>query len=294
MILRSKALKTIIALFLFYSPLIFAILTPNNAEPQKAPSILTISPQIALPIGIKIWFNECGGHVEGLTTWNEGENFASLGIGHFLWHPYLNHRATFGSGFPNLVRYIKKKGGKIPTWLHENLYCPWNSRQEFLQAQNSPRMTELRTFLQQTIPIQAEYMVKHLQEILPDLLESTPPKDRTIIYHNFSTLARTPAGIYALVDFLNFKGAGISNAPHNYERGSGLLHVLKGMSFAPRGSTPLQAYVWSAKHALIRRVEQASPSAHHERWLAGWFNRLNTYLEGDYPTAKQYALDYIS
>lgn len=294
MISSAKALKSFIVLFLFYSPLIFAKPTPNGVKNQETPSILAISSQIALPIGIKIWFNECAGHVEGLTTWNEGESFASLGIGHFLWHPYLNqNRASFNSGFPRLIRYIEKRGGKIPTWLHENLYCPWNSRQEFLQAQNSPRMTELRTFLQQTIPLQAEYMVKHLQEILPDLLESTPQKDRALIYHNFSTLARTPAGIYALVDFLNFKGAGISKAPRNYERGSGLLHVLKGMSLAPGGSTPLQAYVWSAKHALIRRVEQAPSSEYRERWLAGWFNRLNTYLEGDYPTAKQYALDYV-
>ncbi|MEI8054410.1 MAG: hypothetical protein WCH10_00185 [bacterium] len=273
MITSSKPLKAIIVLFLLYSSLVF------GAYPQ----ILTISPQIALPIGVKIWFNESGGSIKGLTEWNEGESFASLGIGHFLWHPYSNQsRASFDSGFPRLIRYIEKKGAQIPTWLHGNLYCPWNNRQEFLRAQNSPRMIQLRLFLQQTIPLQAEYMVKQLEETLPDLLASAPQEDRAFIYQNFHTLARTPAGIYALVDFLNFKGAGISDSKRNYEHGSGLLHVLKEMRYAPRGSTPLQAYVWSAKHALIRRVEQAPPSAHHERWLSGWFNRLNTYLEGDY------------
>jgi hypothetical protein len=38
-------------------------------------------------IGRKVWQNECGGTVAGLTSWNAGENFASLGIGHFIWYP---------------------------------------------------------------------------------------------------------------------------------------------------------------------------------------------------------------
>ena len=218
-----------------------------------------------------------------MTAWNDGEDFASLGIGHFIWHPKANKkRASASSGFPRLVRYVEKRGGyNVPTWVRGALYCPWNNRQEFLRAQNSPKMQELRLFLQQTIPLQAECMVKHLEEILPNLLASAPSKDRPFIYNRFYTLARTPAGIYALVDYLNFKGPGISNSRRNYERGSGLLHVLKGMKSAPTGLTPLQAYVWSAKHALIRRVEQSPPSLYSERWLNGWFNRVNTYLEGD-------------
>ena len=27
-----------------------------------------------------------GGTISGLTSWNVGENFASLGIGHFIWY----------------------------------------------------------------------------------------------------------------------------------------------------------------------------------------------------------------
>jgi hypothetical protein len=279
MIPNAHLFKIIMALFLIYSQLAFGF----NNDNQNDPLILTISPQIALPIGVKIWFNESGGSLIGLTAWNDGEDFASLGIGHFVWQPYANrNRASVNSGFPKLIRYIEKRGGNVPSWLRGNLYCPWNNREEFLRDRYSPRMIELRNFLQQTIPVQAECMVKHLEEILPDLLASTPPEDRNFIYQKFHALARTPSGIYALVDYLNFKGPGVSNSRRNYEHGSGLLHVLKGMKFAPRGSTTLQAYVWSAKNALIRKVEQASATAHHERWLSGWFNRVNTYLEGDY------------
>ena len=38
-------------------------------------------------LGEKIWKNECGGTVEGLTHWNKGEAFGSFGIGHFIWYP---------------------------------------------------------------------------------------------------------------------------------------------------------------------------------------------------------------
>ena len=53
------------------------------------------------------------------------------------------------------------------------------------------------------------------------------------------------------------------------------------MRYAPKDYSPIRAYVWSAKNALLRRVERSSFSAHNERWLAGWFNRVNTYLECD-------------
>ena len=58
-----------------------------------------------LTIGRKIWQNECNGTIAGLTSWNEGENFASLGIGHFIWYP-KNQRGPFEESFPKLVSFI--------------------------------------------------------------------------------------------------------------------------------------------------------------------------------------------
>jgi len=257
----------------------------NSSIPQinhASHPILSISPQISLPIGIKIWFNECGGNEIGLTSWNDGENFASVGIGHFIWHPYPSKQASYHYGFPKLLRYIESRGIKLPPELRgkKALYCPWSNRTEFLQEKYSPKMVALRSFLRSTIPVQAEYLTVDLQKTLPALLACAPTKDRRFIYEKFCNLAQTPGGIYALVDYLNFKGPGISNSHFNYEHGSGLLHDLKGLKHAPPGLTQLQAYVWSAKHALIRRVN-CSSTQNRERWLAGWFKRLNTYLEGD-------------
>lgn len=263
--------------------LLFSLAASWASNPPQEQQVIIITPQIALPIGIKIWFNECGGSVEGLTTWNDGEDFASLGIGHFLWHPYPSKAASPNTDFPALVNYIKSRGVKPPDWLqgHGLLYCPWANRKEFHRAKKSSRMVELRTFLQKSIPIQAEYMTKNLQNFLPRLLNHTPQQDRQFIYDKFHSLARTPSGIYALVDYLNFKGAGLSEAPGNYEHGTGLLQVLKGMRDAPLDYTPLRSYVWSAKRALTKRVQRSSPEKRYEIWLGGWFKRLNTYLEGD-------------
>ena len=60
-------------------------------------------------IGRKIWQNECGGTVAGLTSWNAGENFASLGIGHFIWYP-AGARGPFEESFPVFVRYAHSAG----------------------------------------------------------------------------------------------------------------------------------------------------------------------------------------
>lgn len=274
----SKITKIICALFCY-----FCIVGASADTPAPSHlSLLNISSQMALPIGVKIWFNECGGSISGLTSWNEGENFASLGIGHFIWYPYPG-KASAQDGFPRLIKYMESHGVTVPYWLHGNnaISCPWKNRAEFIQAQYSSQMIELRNFLRATIAIQAEYMSHHLEEVLPQLLASAPPNERFYIYQHFYNVARTPNGIYALVDYLNFKGAGTSPIVQHSIRGSGLLQVLNGMKYAPSYFSPLEAYVWSAKNALTRRVANAPASSHENRWLSGWFKRLNTYLATD-------------
>ncbi|MBX9724225.1 MAG: hypothetical protein K2X81_22645, partial [Candidatus Obscuribacterales bacterium] len=47
---------------------------------------LHLSEKEAAAVGQKIWRNECSGSIDGLTSWNAGEEFPSLGIGHFIWY----------------------------------------------------------------------------------------------------------------------------------------------------------------------------------------------------------------
>src|SRR5213596_1725997 len=77
---------------------------------------VTLSRIDARRIGKRIWQNECNGTIAGLTSWNEGENFASLGIGHFIWYP-KDVRGPFEESFPKLIRFISSRGAKLPKLL---------------------------------------------------------------------------------------------------------------------------------------------------------------------------------
>jgi hypothetical protein len=52
-----------------------------------ASASVSLTPAQLQRVGLRIWQNECAGSVAGLTSWNAGEDFASLGIGHFIWYP---------------------------------------------------------------------------------------------------------------------------------------------------------------------------------------------------------------
>src|SRR5262252_5246692 len=109
--------------------------------PKTAASI-TVSHSDALKIGKRVWQNECNGTISGLTSWNQGEDFASLGIGHFIWYP-KGRQGPFEESFPKLVSFVSSRGAKLPTFLLGvglGQPCPWNSRAEFLKAQNAPEM----------------------------------------------------------------------------------------------------------------------------------------------------------
>src|SRR5207253_4375219 len=140
---------------------------------------ISLSHGDVLRIGKKVWQNECNGTITGLTAWNEGENFASLGIGHFIWYP-KGQRGPFEESFPKLVSFMTVRGVKLPTLLlgAGERACPWNSRQEFLRAQYSPEMKQLRQFLAGTVDVQAEFLIARLQNALSKMLAEAEPADR--------------------------------------------------------------------------------------------------------------------
>src|SRR5205809_8062930 len=149
---------------------------------------VALSHSDALRIGKKIWQNECNGTIAGLTSWNAGENFASLGIGHFIWYP-KNQRGPFEESFPELVNFVSAQGVKLPQLLSggQDTACPWNSRAEFQQAIGSAKMRELRQFLVETIDLQAQFLVARLESALPKMLAETT--DRENVQRQFDRVA---------------------------------------------------------------------------------------------------------
>jgi hypothetical protein len=247
----------------------------------KAVASISLSHSDALKIGKRVWQNECNGTVSGLTSWNQGEDFASLGIGHFIWYP-KGRRGPFEESFPKLVSFISNRGAKLPTFLlgtGGGLACPWNSRAEFVRAQNTTQMNQLRSFLVDTIDLQAEFLVARLEAALPKMLAEAAPADRTNVQQQFERLTKTPQGCYALVDYVNFKGEGVLHSERYQGDGWGLLQVLESMHGSSEAGAAAE-FSRTAKAVLTRRVHNAPPERHESQWLTGWLRRVSSYNGG--------------
>jgi hypothetical protein len=247
----------------------------------SAATAITISHGDALKVGKRVWQNECNGTISGLTSWNQGEDFASLGIGHFIWYP-KGRQGPFEESFPKLVSFVSNRGAKLPTLLlgvGRGQPCPWNSRTEFLKAQNTVEMNQLRRFLVDTIDLQAQFLVSRLEAALPKMLAEAAPADRTNVQQQFERLTKTPQGCYALIDYVNFKGEGVLHAERYKGEGWGLLQVLEAMQGDSDSGAP-DEFARAAKVVLTRRVQNAPPDRHESRWLTGWLRRVNSYSGG--------------
>jgi hypothetical protein len=260
-------------------PLAFCLFWSCPTFPASAEAAVSLTKAEALRIGRKIWQNECGGSISGLTSWNEGEDFASLGIGHFIWYPE-GRRGPFEESFPKLIEFISADRADIPGWLQRSTFCPWNSRAEFFRAENSRQMIELREFLIRTIGLQAEYMVARLQSSLTKMLDQAEPGDRDKVRQQFARVASTAQGCYALVDYVNFKGEGTLQTERYRDQGWGLLQVLQEMRGTSEGRTAVAEFSRAATVVLQRRVRNSPSQRKEARWLPGWLNRVNTYRQG--------------
>jgi hypothetical protein len=243
---------------------------------SSAAQAITITKQHAQEVGKKIWKNECGGTVSGLTSWNEGEEFASLGICHFIWCP-AGKPCPFAQTFPALLSYFEAMGKKVPRWIDQkNRACPWKSRSAFLKQSDSSRMNELRTLLLDTVDLQIAFAIQRLEESLPKMLKTVAKKNQEHIKTQFRRLEKSSSGIYALIDYNNFKGDGTAVKERYNGHGWGLLQVLENMKGTDPKTAPKE-FAEVAKKLLARRVENAPSQRNEIRWLPGWKNRLDTY-----------------
>ena len=238
---------------------------------------INLSPAETRRIGNRIWQNECGGTLAGLTSWNSGENFASLGIGHFIWYPKGEH-GPFEESFPKFVEFAKSRGAKLPAVAAAQEGCPWKSRAEFNQAAQTAPMKELREFLARTVDIQADFLVNRLRQALPKMLAESGGTNGAQIQQRFDGVAGSAMGCYALVDYVNFKGEGVLATERYAGQGWGLLQVLKGMTQETSGRGAVKSFAESARTVLKNRVRNSPPERHEARWLPGWLKRIDTYV----------------
>lgn len=223
----------------------------------------------------KIWANESGRDPEKILWWNRGENFASLGIGHFIWYP-AGVEGPFLESFPPLLGYLAGAGVPMPAWLAEdpNPDCPWSTREQFMAEREGAEARQLRRLLLDSAALQAQFMLARLSLALDTILASAPVSSAEVIEARFCALASSPAGRYALVDYVNFKGEGTKAEERYAGQGWGLAQALLGM----RGTAPANVdFAESAARVLRRRVDNAPSERGEQRWLAGWLRRVESY-----------------
>ncbi len=231
-------------------------------------------------IGDKIFYNECGGKIEEIIQWNNGESFLSLGIGNFIWY-VKGVEGPFDETFPRLLTFMRKKGMTLPAWLAkaERPYCPWKNREEFRRDLNSKKMLELRAFLIATKPLQLLFLEERLYQALPKMLEIISEDLRLQVKKQFYRVANSPYGLYALIDYVNFKGEGILLTERYNGRGWGLLQVLEEMKGDEIGVSAIQSFAQVAEKLLIERVNNALPGSSDREWLPVWQRRVKTYYD---------------
>lgn len=262
----STSFNRFLCLFLLWSPAI-------SAAGDSLPSLTNSDLQW---LGERIFASECNSRFVCLTSWNEGEAFPSLGIGHFIWYRH-GQQEVFEETFPALLDSLEQSGAQFPAWIAQmpEPESPWQSREQFLAEIDSTRTAELRQFLADTQALQVGFIVQRLQLLRHDLFTSQDADINTELQKRFFAVANSspPYGIYALIDYLHFKGSGLNPAERYADTGWGLLQVLQAMQ-----GYELTSFVTAAEAVLADRVRNAPIARNEQRWLNGWHNRVRGYL----------------
>lgn len=244
-------------------------------------------------IATRIFENEAASQVRYLTFWGEGEDFPSFGIGHFIWFP-AGVDAPFDEQFPDMVAYVSQRAASdqpLPQWMQEltPFDAPWRSKAAFDQAWSSDEMTALREWLQATARWQARYIVATFEQRWQS--SEMPSDKKPQLTALLQQLANSASGLFAIIDYYNFKGLGVNPRERYQQQGWGLIQVLQTMpAYSTAPSNPqtgsgavsdaklLEQFSEAAAQRLSLRVELAPPERNESRWLPGWLMRLQGYL----------------
>ncbi|KPQ30273.1 MAG: glucose/sorbosone dehydrogenase family protein [Marinobacter excellens HL-55] len=248
-------------------------------DPPQA-QIMALDPQALAWVGDQIFRNECAARHQCLVHWNEGEAFPSLGIGHFIWYPE-GQTGPFTESFPALLAFMVDQGVELPAWLDaaRSRGAPWPNRAAFLQqASASSQVEALRDLLYSTRGLQVRFIRERADQSQAAVVAAVPGARQAIVRERLWQLGQTPGGVYALMDYVNFKGEGLAETERYEGEGWGLLQVLAGMDEGD-ASTVLDRFRESAGKVLTRRAQLAENPIERERWLPGWLRRLESYRE---------------
>ena len=226
----------------------------------------------------KVFKNETSGDYDKLVFWSPREEFMSLGIAHFIWYPE-GQSGRYTETFPGLIDYFKSVNEPLPEWLasQNQRGAPWQYREAFINDQYSQKSRDLRDLLSRTMNLQANFMAQRLRKALPEIASHVSDYDRDKVIARYKAIEKTDKGLYPLLDYVNFKGEGVSPTERYQGQGWGLLQVLQEMPDVGSGDAALEAFANAAERVLRRRVRNAPAGRNEQRWLAGWMHRIDSY-----------------
>jgi len=229
-------------------------------------------------ISDKIYKNETGGDPKYLMFWSSNEDFASLGIGHFIWYP-KGEPKRFDETFPLMIDYYVANNIEVPAWLLQarRVGAPWRSKALFERSRKDKAFQQLQTLLLNTKALQTQFFFDRLHASIPEIVKYVAPQYRQHIVNNYNALAKTKGGWYPLIDYINFKGKGIKATERYNNQGWGMLQVLKNMRPVGKGSGALAEFSRVAYLILERRVRNSPIDKHERKWLSGWKKRTDSY-----------------
>jgi hypothetical protein len=229
-------------------------------------------------ISDKIYANEASSNPDKLMVWATGENFASVGIGHFIWYP-AGEPQRFDQTFPAMIDYFIKNGVQIPPWLAtaRRTGAPWKDKASFERSKNDKEFQQLKMLLLKTKELQTQFFFDRIHASIPEIVKLAPPQDRKRIIANYNALAHSKGGWYPLIDYINFKGKGTKSTERYKNQGWGLLQALQEMRPVIKGVQALDEFSRATQIVLERRVRNSPAINNERRWLPGWKNRTSTY-----------------
>jgi hypothetical protein len=170
----------------------------------------------------------------------------------------------------------------LPAWLSDlrPFAAPWQSKEQFDAEQQSERMAELRQWLIVTAAEQARYIVSSFNARWNEM--QMPAEQKLPLTHLLQRLVQTPQGLFAVVDYYNFKGLGSNPRERYHGDGWGLVQVLTDVEQQPGSAEDAELvarFSNAAAERLEKRVRNAPPERDEARWLEGWHARVADYKE---------------
>ena len=219
-----------------------------------------------------LFYNEGKNDNVNLIFWNSKENFASMGIGHFLWDAKSD-----SDQFPKFIAYVKQKGIDVPKEFDGEI--PWKSKEELDNARLNGKLEHLYSFLTNpdVMKMQIEYVQQNfVMDLFMTALNMEKSKEANVV-KSLRRITQEPMGWYLLLDYANFKGMS-SKQVEGYDVSWGLVEVLYRMDDS---GDVFKDFEKSADYVLTNRVKNApsNKKSADEEFLPGWKARISSYAD---------------